>query len=320
MKLLCIGDPHAKISNIKDIRLLAEKIVAIVKDTKPDAVVIMGDLHDTSDHAYLQAWNSVISFLDVISSEITTYYIVGNHCAINNQIFLTDEHFFNAFKKWPNLIVVDWPTWVGNCLMVPYVPPGRFIEALNSAGKWPSASVILAHQEFYGAQMGAITSLTGDYWSESNPLVVSGHIHDSQWIGRNVYYVGTPYQTSFGDKGEKTIALVDTDSCNITTLPIIGMPKKISIKTNTSEFLELSIDNGHHYRITIHDTSENISRLKTTEFYKKAALAAKIIFIPIDAAQMSKKVAKTDNYASLLKKSIEKETKLVQDLAEEVLK
>lgn len=320
MKLLCVGDPHAKISNIKDIKLLAEKIVAIVKEIKPDAVVILGDLHDTSDHAYLQAWNSVISFLKLISDEIATYYIIGNHCAINNQIFLTDEHFFNAFKQWPNLTIVDYPTWVGNCLMVPYVPPGRFIEALGAAGKWTDASVILAHQEFYGAQMGAITSMTGDMWSDSNPLVVSGHIHDSQWIGRNVYYVGTPYQTSFGDKGEKTIALVDTDNCNITTMPIIGMPKKISIKTNATEFLDLSVDDGHHYRITIHDTSERISKLKVTDFYKEVASKAKIISIPIDAAQISKSVAKTDNYASILKKSIEKESQLVQALAEEVLK
>jgi DNA repair exonuclease SbcCD nuclease subunit len=320
MLILAVGDPHSKISNINDLQLLAAEILSIISEEKPDAVVILGDLHDYFERAHLQAWNSMVLFLDKISSAIDTYYIIGNHCSINNQIFLTDEHFFNAFKKWKNLTIVDKPLWLGKNLLVPYTPPGRFIEALNTAGDWMLASVIFAHQEFFGAQMGAVVSTVGDIWDDDYPLVVSGHIHDRQWVGATVYYAGTPYQTSFGDKGEKSVAMVDTDSGFITEIPIKTVPKRISIKVTCSEFKSLMLSTGNHYRVTITDTSENINNLKKTKQYKDISGLAKIILIPLDAAQATKKVNKTDGYKDILKRSIAKESKLVQSLAEEVLK
>lgn len=320
MLILAVGDPHSKVSNVNDLQLLAAELLTIISSKKPDAVVILGDLHDYFERAHLQAWDSMVRFLDKISSNIDTYYIVGNHCAINNQIFLTDEHFFNAFKKWKNLTIVDKPYWLQDCLLVPYTPPGRFVEALNTTNSWEAAKVIFAHQEFLGAQMGPITSLTGDTWSGLNPLVVSGHIHDRQWVGNNIYYAGTPFQTSFGDTGEKSVALIDTESGSITEVPIVTVPKRISIRVDVAKFKELSINQENHYRITISDTSENITQIKKTNKFKEISLIAKIILVPIDAAQVTKKTVKTDGYSEILKKSIAKETKLVQSLAEEVMK
>lgn len=320
MIVLAVGDLHSKVSNVKDLQLLAAELLAIISIHKPDAAILLGDLHDSFERAHLQAWDSMVKFLDKISSAIDTYYLIGNHCSINNQIFLTDEHFFNAFKKWENLTVVDKHRWFGGCLLMPYTPPGRFLEAIETAGGWDMADVIFAHQEFRGAQMGPITSLTGDAWSESNPLVVSGHIHDRQWVGNNIYYTGTPYQTSFGDTGEKTVALVDTETGAITEIPILTVPKRVSLRVTTAGFKDLSLSPGNHYRVTIGDTSESINALKKTNKYKEISAIAKIIIVPTDAAQVIKKVNKTDGYTEILKKSIAKESELVQSLAEEVLK
>ena len=321
MLILAIGDPHSKISNINDLQLLAAEILSIISDKKPDAVVILGDLHDYFERAHLQAWNSMVKFLDKISSAIQTYYIIGNHCSINNQIFLTDEHFFNAFKKWKNLTIVDKPRWLAdNVLLVPYTPPGRFMEALETSGGWDMADVIFAHQEFFGAQMGPIVSTVGDTWDDDYPLVVSGHIHDRQWVGATVYYTGTPYQTSFGDKGEKSVALVDSKSGFITEIPIVTVPKRVSIKVTCAEFKNITLSVGNHYRVTINDTSENINSLKKTSKYKEISTIAKLILVPLDSAQVTKKTSKTDGYIDILKKTIAKESNLVQSLAEEVLK
>ncbi len=53
--------------------------------------------------------------------------------------------------------------------MVPYVPPGRFVEALNIIDNewWKNVNCIFAHQEFYGCKMGAIESIEGDKWDHS---------------------------------------------------------------------------------------------------------------------------------------------------------
>ena len=43
-------------------------------------------------------------------SEITmTYILVGNHDMINNQQFLTDNHWMNGLKQWDNIVIVDHP-------------------------------------------------------------------------------------------------------------------------------------------------------------------------------------------------------------------
>ena len=48
-------------------------------------------------------------------SEIsTTYILVGNHDLINNQQFLSTNHWMNALKDWPNIFIVDKPTTLSN--------------------------------------------------------------------------------------------------------------------------------------------------------------------------------------------------------------
>ena len=80
--------------------------------------------------------------------------------------------------------------FVSKFLFVPYVPPGRFVEALETYKNinWKDVDCIFAHQEFYGCKMGAILSEEGDKWESKWPLVVSGHIHSRQWINKNIYY------------------------------------------------------------------------------------------------------------------------------------
>ncbi len=74
--------------------------------------------------------------------------------------------------------------------MVPYVPPGRFVEALNIIDNewWKNVNCIFAHQEFYGCKMGAIESIEGDKWDHSFPLVISGHIHSEQRL-KKIFFI-----------------------------------------------------------------------------------------------------------------------------------
>lgn len=92
-------------------------------------------------------------------------------------------------------------------IFMPYVPPGRFQEALNTLKESiDKVSCIFCHQEFKGAQMGAITSMEGDLWSVNNSYIISGHIHNYQNLQENILYIGTPIQHSFGDNPNKTIS------------------------------------------------------------------------------------------------------------------
>jgi len=120
----------------------------------------------------------------------------------------------NGMKEWENVVIVDKVLEFGDFVFCPYVPPGRFEEALDTLSEydWRQSSCIFAHQEFYGCKMGAIISVDGDKWDESFPLVVSGHIHSKQQPQKNVYYTGSAMQHAFGESEENIIAVFDFDS------------------------------------------------------------------------------------------------------------
>ena len=129
----------------------------------------------------------------------------------NNSQFLTENHWLNGLKAWDNVSIIDKVVKENingfDLTFVPYVYPGRFVEALNSLGddSWKNCDCIFAHQEFYGCKMGSIISEEGDKWLETYPQVVSGHIHTNHKVQNNIYYPGSAMQNAFGDKGKNII-------------------------------------------------------------------------------------------------------------------
>ena len=183
--ILFIGDPHFQISNIQEVDLFLEKIINLATKKNPDIIVIAGDILHTHERLHTLALNKAYELIDNMRKITKTYVLVGNHDYINNQQFLTDNHWMNGLKEWKNTIIIDnvLRETINNetFIFVPYVPPGRFEEALKTLkDDWINASCIFAHQEFAGCKMGAIVSIEGDKWDINNPIVVSGHIHSKQ--------------------------------------------------------------------------------------------------------------------------------------------
>jgi DNA repair exonuclease SbcCD nuclease subunit len=124
-------------------------------------------------------------------------------------------------------------------IFMPYVPTGRFQEALDTLEipSFDDVSCIFAHQEFKGAQMGAITSVDGDIWSVNNSYIISGHIHDHQNLQENILYIGTPIQHSFGDNPNKTISYFNFKSSSQRTEERIslGLLRKSTVRISCDE-------------------------------------------------------------------------------------
>lgn len=213
VNVLFIGDPHFKLKNVEIIPLFISNIENIINQNKIDFIVVAGDLLDNHDRVDVEPLNLAINFLDKLSEKFNTFVIVGNHDYKNNQQFLSNHHWMNSFKKWKNITIVDdIKTFSLNnleFLFVPYVPPGRFIEAINTKIKdLKNFKGVFAHQEFYKCKMGAIESIEGDKWSIDYPTVVSGHIHNKQWVQDNIYYPGSALQHAFGQSENNTISLL----------------------------------------------------------------------------------------------------------------
>lgn len=219
-----IGDPHFKASKVKLGEEFIERCVDKARNVQPDFIVCLGDTLDTNNVIYVHPLMLAEKFLDELTSIAPTYLLIGNHDYINQSQYLTNNHGFGAFKKWPNLTVVDKPTMVEHkgkkFIMAPYVPKGRFVEALDECfttstdydsndgvdiREWLNVTAIFAHQEFMDCKMGAHVSEDGDEWDEDWPPVFSGHIHEEQLVGENVYYPGSSVQHGYGDTPNKKV-------------------------------------------------------------------------------------------------------------------
>ena len=214
MKILCIGDPHFRVDNIEETKIFTTNLSKYLDKNEIDIVIVMGDVLHTHEKIHTFALNAAFDFFKMLSSKNKPIYcLVGNHDATSNTIFLTNNHWMNVLKGWTNINIVDFPIKVligkHDIVLCPYVPDGRFVEALNHVEDWRESICVFGHQLIDGAKMGMIVAKDVEKWKEEYPMLVSGHIHDKQWIGKNVYYTGSSLQHSFGEGGDKSLAIID---------------------------------------------------------------------------------------------------------------
>lgn len=336
LKILTIGDPHSKRSNQPEIKECGDKIAQKIKETEPNAVVILGDLADNHDRVYISSLHGTVYFIEAICTAAASllkpakvYYIIGNHDYETNQCFLTENHTFNAFKKWQNFIVIDTvlrlKTQLGSVVMCPYTPPGRFVEALDTIGrdKWTDAMAIFCHQEFLGSKLnGLIASKVGDKWETTNPLVISGHIHNYNRLQTNIIFVGAPMYHTFGEdlEASRTISLFDFQSaseCEETRFDL-GLPKKLTIDLSIAEAQNYNPPENSHVRLNLTGTTQEHNQFKQTEKFAQLSQVVKIIPQITDKIVIPKNFKRL-GYIEILTQDCAKEDKLVQEALQEVL-
>jgi DNA repair exonuclease SbcCD nuclease subunit len=275
--VLFIGDPHIQVSNAPEVNMFIERVTKLAQEKKPDIVVIAGDLLHTHERLHTLALNKAYELVNNMREVSKTYILVGNHDLINNQQFLTNNHWMNGMKNWDNVVIVDTVlTETINeekFLFVPYVPPGRFVEALNTLGeKWDDVACIFAHQEFSGCKMGAIVSVEGDKWSLTNPCVISGHIHSRQFPQENIYYTGSAMQHAFGESEKNIIAYLTFNKTDKYQLDEINLdlPRKKIVYLDVDSISDYAPpETDDKIKVTVSGGYEEFKALKKTKKYKK---------------------------------------------------
>lgn len=287
INIFCIGDPHFKDDNIRDVEILIEEILKKVKEIKPDFVVIMGDTLHTNEKALQQPFQKATQFIEKLAELTTVYLLIGNHDYINASQFLTDNHFFIAHKHIKNVHVVDhtivqvyedendkeYKFW-----FLPYVANGKFIDALNTYKDadelWEFADCIFAHQEFMGCKMGAFLSEKGDIWDEDYPLVISGHIHEHQIIN-NIFYTGSIMQHGYAVEGDKKLWHFTFDSQDdVVSYKYQGydlgikQKKIIDVDYNDIKNFEAIKYKDFSLKLNVRGTSEQLKIFRTSKIYK----------------------------------------------------
>lgn len=227
---MVVGDPHIRLGDVYTDKLV-DSICAKATEYKDliKGIILMGDILHTHERLHIVPLGKAHNLINRLSMISHVYVIIGNHDRCNNNDFCTDVHAFSAYDICDRVTVVWKPICVeiGDmyiCLC-PYVPPGRFREALKQVitftGRIPDrvdinkVSCIFAHQEMYGCTLSGVSkSSEGDVWKPTYPFIASGHIHKHHRPHPNIMYVGTPRQTDFGEESDtyKRIWLFSFDS------------------------------------------------------------------------------------------------------------
>jgi len=359
VNILVIGDPHFKVSGVPEHDKMCKSIIENAKNRKIDLIVVLGDILDRHETIHVSPLTRAIKFLGELVKIAPVYALIGNHDLKNNKQFLSDEHGFTSFKLLHDLYLEnindilnlndskldkDYITNIINSrkitfvdkvmsldirnqtfIFVPYVPPGRFQEAFNTLNtlnfiNTNNSSCIFAHQEFKGAQMGAITSVDGDIWSVNNPYIISGHIHDYQNLQENILYIGTPIQHSFGDNPNKTISYFTFKSSSERTEERInlGLPRKATVRITSDQVDKYVPPVNSNLRITIlgnHESLKSIMNHPNVVNWKKLGHKITTKDVPISVGSnitTSDIIIKTapPKFSVALQKSIENDPQL----------
>lgn len=257
MKFLCIGDLHIKVDNLSIIDLLESRLCEFLKHSDVEAIVVLGDVLHTHEKIHTAPLNRAKNLFGRLAEFGKPIFIlVGNHDYIQNDQFLTDNHWMNVLKNWNKVHVIDRVVFYKDVCLLPYVPRGRFVEALETGDKpWAEARVIFCHQEFEGAAMNnGIVSVLGDKWDAEWPLIISGHIHSRQDLACGVHYVGCALP---GNDGKVSVSVFCSDTKEIEEVKFV-FPKRKKITCSVDELDEkhvgdvsviLIIDNYEKYKI-----------------------------------------------------------------------
>ena len=325
MKFLFIGDPHIKNDNGDDVDILLLEIHRIFNDNVFDKIIIGGDIMHYHEKVFTPSLNKSLSFIKSLSELAYTYVIVGNHDYENNSQFLTQNHWLNALKEWKNVKIVDDVVVEKDFIIVPYVFPGRFIEAIEtkiSNDDWIKKKVIFAHQEFKGCNMGAIVSEDGDEWLDEFPQIISGHIHDNQKVGSNIYYPGTPLQHSFGDSDIRIVCGVQIldEGVVISDFPL-RVPRKHIIKADLKDLKKMKHDhnNGDKIKIKLDSSPEEFKLFKETKEYKDLIDSGVKIQLQKQKNSITDTEKETGNFIDILDQLVSNDEILVKKIYDEII-
>jgi DNA repair exonuclease SbcCD nuclease subunit len=287
VSILVFGDTHFKPRDFEAGEELIAKAHEVATQLTPTAIILLGDTMDTHETAKNAPWKQACRFIEGLSEIAPTYVIIGNHDLINQSQFLTDNHFFDPLKKWPNVTIIDKPLAVQiggyNIVLCPYVPPGRFEEALDMMAElggceeefdWRNeTSCVFAHQEIEGVEYNGIVSTKGDRWAEEYPPLICGHIHTPFQIGENVFYPGSSRQVDSNENPDKRIWNVSFDEEGQPEFDKIDMclkgRKEVEMTCENIGDFDFELAEKYYVKVKLQGTPEQFKIFRKSQMHAK---------------------------------------------------
>jgi hypothetical protein len=194
MKIMRLGDPHVKHSNIEESDRLMQFVVEECHSNNINRLEILGDVFDTHSIIRLEVlefWQEWFEFLKQQSFQ--TVVLVGNHDITGNyESNYSALHPFISLES-KNFKIVNKPHLDGLYGYLPYIHDNnRFVEESNKLAEG-GATVIVSHPNYEGAVYDNGASINNgvnpDLINHRVHHLIGGHIHTELELGR-VWYTG----------------------------------------------------------------------------------------------------------------------------------
>ncbi len=277
MKFIHISDLHLgkrvnEFSMIEDQKYILKEILTIIKEQKPDGVLIAGDVYDRSipTEDAMKLWDDFL--VSLAEKKIPVFAISGNHDSAvrfsdhsslveTTGIYLAPE--YDGSVKRYTLEDREGPV---NIYLLPFIKPaivrGLFpddeiddytdacavaISHMNVNKK--ERNILVAHQMIIGStrceseevSVGGLDGVDVAVFDDFD-YVALGHLHGKQKIGREtVRYCGTPLKYSFSEKDhKKSVTIVELKAkgeVTIDEVPLVPMHDMREIRGTYSELM-----------------------------------------------------------------------------------
>ncbi len=278
MKIIHLADLHIgkrlkEFSLIEDQKYILAKIISIVDNENPDAVVIAGDIYDKSVPS-AEAVEVFDDFLSKLSERgKQTFVISGNHDSAERIAFgssimgKSGIHMSPVYNGEITPLTFEDEYGSVNIFMLPFLKPGNVrryfpdeeIKNYNDAIKvavdnmnvdTEKRNILVTHQFVAGAEIcesediltvGGTEQVAYTVFDKFD-YVALGHIHGPQNIGREaVRYSGTPLKYSFSEcKHKKSVTVVEMlekGNVKIDEIPLVPKRDMVEIKGSFDEVM-----------------------------------------------------------------------------------
>ncbi|NCC82338.1 MAG: exonuclease SbcCD subunit D [Clostridia bacterium] len=300
MKILHLSDLHIgkrvnDFSMLEDQEYILKKILNIIDEHKPQAVLIAGDVYDKSVPS-AEAVQLFDDFLVSLSErDLKTFIISGNHDSPERLAFgarlmnPSGIYISQVYKKGSTPVVLEDEFGELFIYMLPFIKPahvraqfpdleiGSYNDALKAAledlnPEENKRNILITHQFVTGAvksdseemSVGGSDNIDGTLFNKFD-YVALGHIHRPQKMLRDtIRYSGTPLKYSFSEaKHQKSVTIIDfNEKNNIEIFEIPLIPKR-DMREIKGKYLDITAKSYYentnredYLRITLTDEEE----------------------------------------------------------------
>lgn len=300
MKILHLSDLHIgkrvnDFSMLEDQEYILKKILNIMDEHMPKAVLIAGDVYDKSVPS-AEAVQLFDDFLVSLSErDLKTFIISGNHDSPERLAFgarlmnPSGIYISPVYKKGSTPVVLEDEFGELFIYMLPFIKPahvraqfpdleiGSYNDALKVAledlnPEENKRNILITHQFVTGAvksdseemSVGGSDNIDGTLFNKFD-YVALGHIHRPQKMLRDtIRYSGTPLKYSFSEaKHQKSVTIIDFNEKNNIEISEIPLIPKRDMREIKGKYLDITAKSYYentnredYLRITLTDEEE----------------------------------------------------------------